>query len=397
MVRPAIERIRAWGEAREWRGYDPYDGLNSPAAGLLSLGTPFGRRLLTQVVKQSPLNLRPVLRIKPELNAKAIALVASAYARLFAATADESARAHAATWLDWLVDNARLTRPGLAWGYHFDVQTRVFCYRRGEPNTIATTFVAQALLDGCEHVSPSNTRWSQAVRDAVTFLAERAYRETPEGGYFRYLSSEDELVHNANVLACAVISRLGDLLGDERYSDRARHALETTLGAQRSDGSWPYAEGAGHGWVDNFHTGYVLESLAVCTRLAPSLDKQLRSGLDYWDTQLFLPDSTPKYFPKRLYPIDAHCYAQAIETWLAVTDIRSDALSRAEDISRLLIHRMLDPTGYIHFQTRRFWTSRVPFIRWSTAPSFRALSGLLKRLAQEAPAIDRRSSVARVD
>ena len=59
----AIKRIRAWGEARDWRGYDPYDGLASPAAGVLSLGTALGRRVLTQAVKLSPLNLRPLLGI----------------------------------------------------------------------------------------------------------------------------------------------------------------------------------------------------------------------------------------------------------------------------------------------------------------------------------------------
>jgi hypothetical protein len=40
--------VRMWGEARDWCGYDPYDALNSPAAGLLTAGTQMGRRLLTQ-------------------------------------------------------------------------------------------------------------------------------------------------------------------------------------------------------------------------------------------------------------------------------------------------------------------------------------------------------------
>ena len=36
---------------------------------------------------------------------------------------------------------------GIGWGYHFDVQTRFFHYRRGEPNAIATTLVAHPLPD----------------------------------------------------------------------------------------------------------------------------------------------------------------------------------------------------------------------------------------------------------
>ncbi len=78
MTDPEVEAtgsIRAWGEARDWKGYDPYDALNSPLAPYLTLGTRAGRRALTQVVKLSPVNLRPALLIKPAWNAKAIAIV----------------------------------------------------------------------------------------------------------------------------------------------------------------------------------------------------------------------------------------------------------------------------------------------------------------------------------
>ena len=42
------------------------------------------------------------------------------------------------------------------WGYHFDFQSRVFFYRSGEPNTIATAFAGHALLDA--HRGDSMTR-----------------------------------------------------------------------------------------------------------------------------------------------------------------------------------------------------------------------------------------------
>ena len=89
----AVDAIRAWGERCDWTGWDPYDALNSPFAPALTLGRPLGRRLLTQVVKGSPVNLRPLLRIPQERDAKGVALAASAYARLAAARADDSAAA----------------------------------------------------------------------------------------------------------------------------------------------------------------------------------------------------------------------------------------------------------------------------------------------------------------
>jgi polysaccharide biosynthesis protein VpsJ len=361
-VAPAVARIRAWGEERDWRGYDPYDALNSPAAPVLTLGTRLGRRVLTQVVKRSPVNLRPLLRIGPDWNAKAIGLVASGYARL-AAAGDAAARAAAERWLDWLAANHSGDEAGLAWGYHFDVQTRFFRYAKGTPNTIATSFVAQAFLDGASLLGDERRR--DAAASVAEFLESRMLAEGPLGPYFRYLPGEDELVHNANLLACAVCARAG-------RPEPARRALVTSLRAQREDGSWPYSEGPQGRWVDNFHTGYVLESLAACKDLDADVPERLARGLDYWSRTMFLPDGTPKYTPDSLYPVDAHCYATAIDTWLAAGD-----LAQAQRLATQLVNRMLDRAGYVHFQQNRYWTNRVPFVRWTTAPTFKALAGVL--------------------
>jgi hypothetical protein len=371
----ALARIRAWGEARDWRGYDPYDALNSPLSVPLSLGTVLGRRLLTQAVKLSPFNLRPALGIRREWNAKALALVASGYARLAAAEGDDSAGRAAKRWLDWLEQRHGGGGAGMAWGYSFEVQTRVFRYARETPNTIATSFAAHAFMDAWELLG--DARREAPVRAAVRFLVERMRRERGGEAYFAYLPDRDELVHNANLLACAVLARAGRLTDDRSLVESAVAAVETSLAAQRPDGSWPYSDTPGHDWVDNFHTAYVLDSLAECARTLPETAQALGRGVDYWETELFLPDGTPKYFPDRLLPVDAHCYATAIDTWLALADHRADVLERAERQARLLVDRMLDESGYVHFQRRRLWTSRVPYVRWSTAPSFRALAGLL--------------------
>jgi hypothetical protein len=368
----ALSRIRRWGEARDWKGYDPYDALNSPLATYLTLGTLLGRRAFTQAVKLSPLNLRPALRIVPAWNAKAIALVASAYARLGAAHDDDTAREQARRWLAWLVENATADE-GLGWGYHFDVQTRFFSYPRGTPNVVATSFAAHALLDGRELLQ--ETRWGEEAERSCEFLLTRLLEDDGQRLYFRYLPAEKELVHNANVLGCAVLARTAALLGRDDLGETVRRALSAALDAQQPDGSWPYAEGEGHGWVDNFHTGYVLEGLAACDLIVP-VRSQLERGVAYWERELFLPDGTPKYLTERIWPIDAHNYAQAIETWLAVAPWRQGALHAAEHCASQLIERMLTRDGHVAFQKRRWWTNKVPYVRWTTAPAFRALARL---------------------
>jgi len=369
----AVDSIRRWGEAQDWAGYDPYDALNSPLAPYLTLRTAFGSRALTQVVKRSPINLRPLLRVRPAHNDKALGLVASGYARLAAARGDATAADAARRWLDRVVSDAVSDGAGRAWGYHFDVRTRFFGYAKGTPNTIATSFVAHALLDGLELLGDS--RFGEAAREATVFLLERMLDDGGAAPFFRYVPAEQPLVHNANLLACSVAVRTS-VLREEPLDERVVAAVETSVEAQRDDGSWPYAAGSLGHWVDNFHTGYVLESLGRCAASIDGLSEPLERGFDFWERELFLRDGEPRPAPGRRFPIDAHDYAQAIETWLSAVDRRRGALERAERTARLVVTQMLNPAGYVNFQRGRHLTSRVPFVRWTTAPVFRALAGV---------------------
>jgi hypothetical protein len=368
----AVDAIRRWGEACDWRGYDPYDGLNSPFASYLTLGTAIGQRALTQVVKRSPINVRPLLRIKPAHNDKALGLVASGYARLAAARDDDTAAGAARSWLDRVVSDAVVDGSGRAWGYNFDVRTRFFGYARGTPNTIATSFVAHALLDGFELLG--DVRFGAAAREATSFLLEHML-DDQDATFFRYLPQERELVHNANLLACSVAVRTC-VLREEPLDERVAEAVATSAAAQRPDGSWSYSEGPAGKWVDNFHTGYVLESLDRCRVLVGGVQPALARGFDFWEREFFLPDGEPKPTTTRRFPVDAHDYVQAIETWLSASAWRDGAFDRAESTADLLVDRMLNANGYVNFQRGRFFANRVPFVRWTTAPAFRALAGL---------------------
>ena len=65
-VRTAIDAARAlerWGNARGWCGPDPYDALNAQRLPKVVWKSPLALRVVTQTVKRSPLNLRPLLGI----------------------------------------------------------------------------------------------------------------------------------------------------------------------------------------------------------------------------------------------------------------------------------------------------------------------------------------------
>ena len=333
-------------------------------------------------MKRSPVNLRPLashpsrmecegdrargLRIRPPRDG----------------ARRRPARAAARRWLDWLVEHSTADI-GLGWGYHFDVQTRFFSYKAETPNVIATSFAAHALLDGAELLDDG--KYADAARESVRFLLERMLDDEGETPYFRYLSSEHELVHNANVLACSVAARTAAVGGGRSTTGfRLRYAPASTPSATTAPG--PTRRVPQGSWVDNFHTGYVLEALGFCeahdARVRPALDR----GFEFWERELFREDGTPKYTPSSLYPIDAHNYAQAVETWVSAAVWRPDALERADRCASLLVERMLNPRGYVDFQQGRVLRNRVPFVRWTTAPAFRALARLeLERATSEGP------------
>src|SRR5258705_4105954 len=74
----AVSSLLRYCRSETWAGYDPYDGLNSRLAQSFPFNHKFTRTVLTQLVKRSPFNLRPILGIKKELNPKGVAVAARA-------------------------------------------------------------------------------------------------------------------------------------------------------------------------------------------------------------------------------------------------------------------------------------------------------------------------------
>lgn len=375
-VAETARALEQWGAARGWQGTDPYDGLNATR-----LVTPLrrgvlGRRVITQAVKRSPLDLRPLLGIPPGHSAAALAHVVAAYARGgFLAPEEQEARLSAAVAQ---LDAERSSAfEEAAWGYHFPVQTRVLFYPRGAPNTIATAFAGLALLDAHEQ-SGDERLLRTAVQAGEFFLRHVPQTEAAPGAYFGYLLGDRTPIHNANMLVCALLARLAARTGGQRFTDAAQAGVVYTVTRQRPDGSWPYGEEPHLAWVDNFHTGYVLEALMTCEQagLGGELGGAIDRGLAFARRELFLAEGTPKYTPSSTFPVDAQCVAQAIQTFALAA--HRDPANRALAWRVFAVaHGMRRRDGAFVFQRRRWWTNATPHVRWVAAPMLLALTHLL--------------------
>lgn len=371
----ALARLEAWGRERDWTGTDPYDGLNATRLVAPLRRSALGRRSLTQLVKRSPINLRPLLGIPPRQSAAALAQVVSSYA--LGAIPGEEGRTRLAETLRTLEALRCVGFDEPCWGYHFDVQTRVFFYPAGSPNTIATVLAGLALLDAHETTGDARLR-ELATGAGDFFLRHVPQTEDGDGAFFGYLVDDRTPIHNANTLVCALLARLAHHTGREDMRTAAEAGLRWTVGRQRPDGSWPYGEQPHLDWVDNFHTGYVLDSLMFSANAGVDVDGgvTLERGLAYYRRALFLEDGAPKYMPDSVHPIDAQCMAQAIQT-MALAGSRDPAYGAfAWTVFDFAQRRMRRRDGSYLFQRRQRWANAAPHIRWMAAPMLEALTWL---------------------
>ena len=391
----ALGALLSYCRKESWAGYDPYDGLNSPIAGLLP-DYKVPRTLFTQLVKRSPVNIRPLLGIKKSLNSKGLALAARAIILLsdrFGRDLPESVSSHDEyhvsspddiaggliedfSFLIASLDSLRSSSVNeAAWGYNFDWQSRAFFAPKGTPNVVCTVFAAQAYLDWYERTGSS--RAFDVAKSSCRFLLDRLNRaEDNVGLCFSYTPLDRSRVHNVNLLAAELLARVFSKSGDEEYREASEKAVEYTIARQQAEGGWPYGEDASQGWIDSFHTGFMLVSLK---RIGEHLGSErcresLRRGYEFYATRFFLADSTPRYYHDSLYPIDVHSSAQAVITFVEMADLLPAANEMSESSVNWAIKNMQDPSGFFYFQRHRLYTSRTPFMRWAQAWMLYALS-----------------------
>ena len=291
-VNDPVAQIRRWGEARDWRGYDPYDALNSPFVPYLTLGTAFGRRVLTQVVKRLP-SQPPTAAPHPACLQRQ-----GARARRFGLRAAcgrarrRQRRRGRAPLARWLVSDAVVDGVGLAWGYHFDVRPASSATRRGRRTRSRRR--SSPTRSSTASSSSGRARFGDAAREAASFLVDHMLDNDEDSPFFRYVQEERELVHNANLLACSVVVRTS-ALRDEPLDERVAAAVATSVEAQRADGSWPYAAGpVGRLGRQLPHGLRARVARALRGDWSKALDPALQRGFDYWERELFLPDGEPE-------------------------------------------------------------------------------------------------------
>lgn len=279
----------------------------------------------------------------------------------------------------------KITRSqGVGWGYNFDWQSKAFFVPEGTPNVVTSVYVGHALLEYAQRFDAEDARaLAEGIKDFI--LNEMILVEDDNKACFAYIPGEQAEVHNASLLAAGYLSRLHKDKPEERLKSLILKAADYAVEDINEEGYWPYGKMAHHRWMDNFHTAFNLEALLDIRQNLNTdrFDYTIGKVFDFYVNHFFTDDGIPKYYSQKVYPIDAHTIAESL-IFLSKVPANADGLfsteqkNKAQNVRDAVLNYALnhfwDKRGYFYYRKGKFIFNKIPYIRWSQAWMFYALT-----------------------
>lgn len=378
-------KLKKYCDAEDYKGWDPYDGLNSKIAHwLLPLKHSALLRLcVIQGFKRCPVNLRPLALVPKEHNAKGVGLFLQGYCNLMKVRdkiPEVGSKEEIIQKIHYLAKLLISLRTkgyhGSCWGYNFDWQSRrLFLFPAYCPTVVATSFCATALMDAYELTGKKE--YLNVALDSANFILNDLHLDDYEGEKMISYSPlhGNDLVSNASLLGSKVLAYCYKYTGNEEYLKVARSSVKACCKGQREDGAWTYSQIPPKLWVDSFHTGYNLDGLIAYEEQTgdKNYHENIERGFDYYINNFFNEDGSPKYYNNQQYPIDIHCPGQLLVTLQRLH--KFDEYSElADKVLNWTLLNMQDKEGYFYYQLKKGISSKIPYMRWSNAFMFYAMS-----------------------
>lgn len=385
-------KLQKYCEAEAFKGWDPYDGLNSQIFQSLPFfkKSALCRLIVIQGFKRCPFNLRKLALVPKEHNAKGIGLFLQGYCNLYKASQQKiglkeqlgsqkeiiSQIHHLASLLISLQSKGY---SGACWGYNFDWQARrLFLFPKSTPTVVATNFCATALIDAYEITG--NQEYLKTALSAANFVMKDLHRANYNNGFlFSYSPLQgNDTVFNASLLGSKLLSYCYKYTGKQEYLEAAKASVVACCNGQNKDGSWVYGMLPVQSWIDSFHTGYNLDGLIAYEEQTgdTSFHDYIEKGFNFYIKNFFEEDGCPKYYHNKKYPIDIHCPGQLFIT-LHRLHKHEQYKSLANKVLNWTIKNMQDKKGYFYYQLKQGISSKISYMRWSNAFMFNALSYLI--------------------
>lgn len=379
-IKSSLDRLTSYIEGQNFKGWDPYDLLNSPI--------PFrwfgkmAQAVVIQAGKLLPWSPRRWMFVAKGENPKGLGLMLNAYCNLYRVFKDERYLQKA----DYLFERLKAVRSQgyeeYCWGYNFVWANPQSVLAKYKPSSVVTAFVCQGVFN--YHQLTGNPEAAEIIDSAAQYILKYLnVTETEHGICLSYTEEEKDCCYNASLLSGELLAMKYALTGDGSLLPTIKRILEFAIAHQQDDGHWNYSinldTGAERKQVD-FHQGFVLNSIYnICTNaglMNDEIKSVLAKGLDFYRTKQFLDNGQSLWRIPKSLPVDIHNQAQGIITLSKITD-NAEYHKFAETIMQWTMAHMQSRKGYFHYRIFRHYTIRTPFMRWSEAWMLLAFSELL--------------------
>ena len=221
----SLKKVEKWVEDHDYRGYEPFDGLSSIFRPI-TFGNLLLDRILLQLIRQSPINLRPIFGVKPLDSTIGRGYMAWGYCHMFKTTGDQRYRKKTSSCLQWLIENKSTDYKEYSWGKHFDFASRGGIYEAFEPILIWTALIAYAFLEAYETFRDG--KYLDVADNVCKWIVKLPRNQTDSGFCMGYHYQDLKAnVHNSNMVGAADLARTAKHTGNQEYLEVAKGAEMT--------------------------------------------------------------------------------------------------------------------------------------------------------------------------
>lgn len=386
----ALKKLRGYIETEGICSYDPYDVLGqSNVARMLAI--PLLRNFVSLPCLLFPKTVRHLLRIPKSHNPMTVALCARAYSTLDEAP-NSDFRPEWETLLLWLCKNVTKTAHGVGWGYPFDWQSKLFI-PSGKPLGVVSAIAAHAFIDS--YMKTRNNSYLETAKKTVGFfIHDLGYHLSSSGSLcFNYSPGDGMAANNANCWVASVLARMYLITRSQQLRDLCIKALQFTFEEQRPDGGLfyyakPSRRNKDEFIIDNFHTGFVVESLldiyhflCLAKEDAEWIKPHLFSLYSFYLRRFFPNCRVVTQLPKsRLVVIEGHDLSQGIIVFAKMAELDERNLVRAYALARWAIETFQSRQGFFYSKRYLWGVDKNFYARWPNASMFYALSLLHSKM-----------------
>ncbi len=382
LFQASVTKLSRYCESEKFKGYDPYDTLNSFVPFYL-LGK-MGQMIAIQIQKRNLVNLRPLLGIKKEHNPKGMGLLLKAYCNLYHSSGEGRCLDIANSIFEWLKDNYSKGYSGHAWGYNFDWASSEMYLPAFTPSVVVTAFVVDGIFEYY-----SITKESKA-KEIIISASEYVKRDIPvtefeNGVAFSYSHIAADCCYNASLLAAEILARSDYLNNLSTFQSLIQKAVDFVISKQHENGGWGYSFNLANGSErrqTDFHQGFILVSLNNLNNLGITpkndINAAVKKGLEYYRINQFTDSGRALWRIPQKWPVDIHNQSQGIITFSRLKQFDPEYINFSKLIAKWTLCEMQSGNGYFYYRKMPLFTNKIPYIRWAQAWMLLALSELIK-------------------